>query len=204
VKLNLVALVPIVIGSKLGVVAVLSACQLLSSFIFLFKFTYQRVGCEYILLVGMFCGLISAIEDIMETVFGFSYLYVGEVTSLYFYLTPDNYLTSLLHLKYLHSLGHSPDAKHDDDYLAGFFFLQECLLPEKQTIPISPLARNEATLQATQLLERLKLHRSSDEVFSDQELLLNSQVDSSQREIALSLFRVAEDRFSNTVSFACF
>lgn len=45
-------------------VIVLTLCQAISLLAYFFKFTYQRIELEYILLIGTFTGIISAIENV--------------------------------------------------------------------------------------------------------------------------------------------
>jgi len=54
----------------------------------------------------------------------------------------------VLYLKYIGILTHTQENKHDDDYLAGFLFVQECIFPNKRTMMLSDMARNEGIIQA--------------------------------------------------------
>lgn len=65
VKLNLIALLPLTVPAQLVVVIVLMLCQAVSLIAYFFKFTYQRIEFEYILLVGAFTGMISALENVI-------------------------------------------------------------------------------------------------------------------------------------------
>lgn len=66
--------------------------------------------------------------------FGFSYLFIGEIVSLYFYLYPQNYLKSLVELKYINNFSNKTDSKQDDDHLASFLFVNECLFKKSRSI----------------------------------------------------------------------
>lgn len=63
-KLNIIATLPLLISEILVTVIVVAICQVLSLSAFLLKFTYQKCIYEYILLIGVFCGIISAIEHV--------------------------------------------------------------------------------------------------------------------------------------------
>jgi hypothetical protein len=64
VKLNVVGLLPLVVGGQLVVVVVVALCQAISLSAFFLKFTYQKCLYEYVLLVCVFCGFVSAVENV--------------------------------------------------------------------------------------------------------------------------------------------
>lgn len=76
-KLLLTAIIPQFISSELPLVIVLSVCELVTIFIFLFKYTYQKCSVEYVLLIGVFGGLISSVEDMLSTIFEYEYYFLG-------------------------------------------------------------------------------------------------------------------------------
>lgn len=59
--------------------------------------------------------------------FGLPYLFLGEIISLYFYLHPQNYLKTAVELKYINCLTNKAESKQDDEHLATFLFICECL-----------------------------------------------------------------------------
>jgi hypothetical protein len=61
VKLNLIAILPLILSNQLIFVIVVAVCQMVSVAAFFFKFTYQRTAYEYLLLVGVFSGAVSAV-----------------------------------------------------------------------------------------------------------------------------------------------
>lgn len=77
VKLNVIGLLPLVIPAQLIVVVVVALCQVISLSVFFIKFTYQKCLYEYVLLVGVFCGFVSAVENVFETIFALPYLFIG-------------------------------------------------------------------------------------------------------------------------------
>lgn len=86
VKLNVIGLLPLVVQTQLVIVVVVALCQAISLCAFFLKFTYQKCIYEYVLLVGVFCGFISAVENVFETIFALPYLFIGELAALFFYL----------------------------------------------------------------------------------------------------------------------
>lgn len=69
--------------------------------LFSVKFTYEKIGHEYVLLLGMVAGIVSSAELLIGAVWGVSYLYLGEVFLVLVYLMPINVLRALIELKYL-------------------------------------------------------------------------------------------------------
>jgi hypothetical protein len=164
--MSLIAVLPLFISLHLAVVVVISLCQLLSCSAYFFKFTYQHCAYEYLVLVGVFCGFVSVAEDVFESIFGFHYLFIGEIASLYFYFNEDNYLASVIQLKYINSLSHSVEIRHEDNYLAGFLFVEECLLTHKKTMELSNLAKNEGATAASLMIQKLQSHHAGREEHS--------------------------------------
>jgi hypothetical protein len=76
-KLNGIAVLPLLVSAPIVVSIVAAMCQLVSTGAFFFKFTYQRLAYEYLLLAGIFCGMLSALESIFEAVFGLNYIFFG-------------------------------------------------------------------------------------------------------------------------------
>jgi hypothetical protein len=60
-RLNVIAILPLLTSNRLIVVIAVALCQVLSTSVFFFKFTYQKCIYEYVLLVGIFSGLVSAV-----------------------------------------------------------------------------------------------------------------------------------------------
>jgi hypothetical protein len=85
VKLNVIAVLPLLFSAQIVVGIVVAVSQLVSTGAFYFKFTYQKLAYEYLLLAGVFCGMLSALESIFEAVFGLGYSFFGELASLFFY-----------------------------------------------------------------------------------------------------------------------
>ncbi|CAM6005787.1 unnamed protein product [Sphagnum balticum] len=90
------AVLPLFMGTPLVVTGFVSAYQMVVSFVFFFKFTYQRCMQEYIVFIGIFIGVVSAVENIAETIFGFPYLFTAEIGSVFFFLSTNNFLSTLL------------------------------------------------------------------------------------------------------------
>lgn len=136
-KLNVIATLPLLISELLVSVIVVAICQTLSLSAFFLKFTYQKCIYEYILLIGVFCGIISAIEHVFSTILNLPYLFIGEICSLFFFFKEQNYLVSALELKYTNSLSNTSETKQDDEILAGLLFINECLFEKKRTLKLS-------------------------------------------------------------------
>jgi hypothetical protein len=64
VKLNIIGLLPLIVHTQLVVVVVVALCQAISLCAFFLKFTYQKCIYEYVLLVCVFFGFISAVENV--------------------------------------------------------------------------------------------------------------------------------------------
>ena len=65
-NLGLIVLLPLMISNKLILKFVLLVMQLMSVVIFFFRVTYKRVICEYLLMIGYFCGLVSNLEFLLS------------------------------------------------------------------------------------------------------------------------------------------
>jgi hypothetical protein len=61
VKLIVIGLLPLVVDKQIVIVVVVALCQAISLCAFFLKFTYQKVIYEYVLLVCVFSGFLSAI-----------------------------------------------------------------------------------------------------------------------------------------------
>lgn len=64
VKLNIIGLLPLIVHTQLVVVVVVALCQAISLCAFFLKFTYQKCIYEYVLLVCVFFGFISAVANV--------------------------------------------------------------------------------------------------------------------------------------------
>lgn len=148
----MIAVLPLLISSPLMVSIVVAMCQLVSTGAFFFKFTYQKLAYEYLLLAGVFCGMLSALESIFEAVFGLGYVFFGELIAPLFYFEQENYLRTIIEIKHINNCQNKSEGKSDDDRLAAFLFINECLFPTKASFPLSATARNEGFVQATQLI----------------------------------------------------
>ncbi len=95
-KLTLMAILHLIIHNMVISVIILSLIQTISMVLFLFKFTYQKCIYEHALLIGVFCGIVSSVERLVETIFGFPYLFLGEIISIYFFWGKNTFLQSAL------------------------------------------------------------------------------------------------------------
>lgn len=102
-KLNVMAVLPLLVSAQMVVVIVVAACQLISTVAFFFKFTYQKLAYEYLLLAGIFCGMVSAIDSISYLVLGLRYFFFGELASFFFYFEQENYLRTIIEIKHINN-----------------------------------------------------------------------------------------------------
>ncbi len=95
-KLEILAILPFVTDSNMLVVILMLAFQSISIIIIVFKFTYQKCNLQYILLLGILCGFISALENIAQVIFQVRYFFIGEIISLFYFIFRDNFMKRLL------------------------------------------------------------------------------------------------------------
>lgn len=95
-KLEILAILPFVTDSNMLVVILMLAFQSISIIIFVFKFTYQKCNLQYILLLGILCGFISAVENLAQVIFQVRYFFIGEIISLFYFIFRDNFMKRLL------------------------------------------------------------------------------------------------------------
>jgi hypothetical protein len=155
-----------------------------------------------LLLAGIFCGSLSAVESIFEAIFGLQYLFFGELVSLYFYLEQDNYLLSIIEIKHINNCQSRPDSRYEDDRLAAFLFINECIFPAKRSIPLSNAAKSEGIVQAEALFDSLTGLASAKEPSEDQ--IIQSQVYEPKNPLLASLLDIYHSTFHQTTSFAAF
>jgi hypothetical protein len=139
---------PLVISSLATAGLIMSACQAISTGIVFFRFTFRRVLMEHCLLLLTLCGLVSGLDSVAAAIFGQSYYYVGEVFSLVVWIIPFHFLSPLVELKYLRSLAQKPEIKSEEDCLADFYFIRECLFPYYRSLPLSPSTLNEVAVNS--------------------------------------------------------
>jgi hypothetical protein len=85
-------------------VVLFSVFQLLQAFLFCLKFTYQQSSIEYILMIGVIGGLVSAFEAVVRLLLGTPQFFLGECLMLALFFAPNFSLLPLLELKYLRVL----------------------------------------------------------------------------------------------------
>ena len=100
-KICLITILGIVPLNQIYRALFLMVFQIVAAVLFWIKFTYERIGDEYILLLGMVAGVVSCVEFIIGGVFGVSYLFIGEIFLVMAYLIPLNTIRALIELKYL-------------------------------------------------------------------------------------------------------
>jgi len=122
---------------------IVMAYHLLAVLLFSVKFTYEKIGHEYVLLLGMVAGIISSVELLIGAALGVSYFYLGEVFLVLVYLMPINVLRALIELKYLFVISNMSSESSVIDHYISLLFISECLFEDKQSFDLSPRTKNK-------------------------------------------------------------
>ena len=117
--------------------------HLFAVLLFSVKFTYEKIGHEYVLLLGMVAGIVSSVELLIGAVWGVSYLYLGEVFLVLVYLMPINVLRALIELKYLFVISSMSSESSAMDHYISLLFISECIFEDKKSFDLSPRAINK-------------------------------------------------------------
>ena len=121
-KLNLLVYIPLVLSDVLIYAIILAVVELFSIGVFCFKFTYKSVLCEYILMIGYICGILSSIELLIGDLFDLQYNFIGEVFMIILFIIPKPLLSRLIEYKYEQAIKAKPENKSEDSYLVDFLF----------------------------------------------------------------------------------
>ena len=155
-KICLLTCLPLFIQDIVIQSAIFLLTQSLSFFLFLQKFTFQRVLAEHHLMIGSICGLISSIDFCISSVIDSRYTFVGEGLIIVFFLLSflSFYpLYALIELKYSVLLKNKSKTRSDESFLVVCLFIRECLFKGYCSLRLSQNATSIALLEAIDIVK---------------------------------------------------
>lgn len=111
--------------------------------LFAVRFTFQKIRDQYILMLGMVAGMISAVELLVGGIAGVSYIYIGEVLIVLIYLIPLKTLRALIELKYLFVISSLTIQSSAMDYYISLLFISECVFKDNKSFNLTQMTINK-------------------------------------------------------------